>query len=106
MPFFLCVYHPRLDVVSRCGGKSCRSISRVKGQAREQRTFRERDATDADRKAIEGHPVTNTLWRQIDRGVSEGGAIGDGTGSSAPEGDLKPPLTKEQLRGCRLREFW
>jgi hypothetical protein len=42
-------------------------------------------ATDADRKGTEGGPTTNTLWRQIDRWMNEGGALGDGTGA-APEG--------------------
>jgi hypothetical protein len=57
-----------------------------KCQPRGEKTFRVLDATDADRKAIEALPVTNTLWRQIDRWVNEGGALGDGTGPSAPEG--------------------
>jgi hypothetical protein len=55
-------------------------------QPRRERTFRVLDAADADRKAIEVPPVNNTLWRQIDRWVNEGGALGDGTGPSTPEG--------------------
>jgi hypothetical protein len=57
-----------------------------KCQPRGAKTFRVLDATDADRKAIEALPVTTALWRQIDRWVNEGGALGDGTGPSAPDG--------------------
>jgi hypothetical protein len=39
---------------------------------------------DADRKAVEA-PFIDNLWRQIDRWVNEGGAVGDGTTPSVPE---------------------
>ena len=55
-------------------------------QPRGGKTFRGPDVTDADRRAIEALQVTNILWRQIDRWVNEGGALGDGTGPSAPKG--------------------
>jgi hypothetical protein len=35
---------------------------------------------------VEASPVTNNLWRQIDRWENEAGAVGDGTMSSTPEG--------------------
>jgi hypothetical protein len=37
-----------------------------------------------DRQAIEAPPIANNLWRQIDRWVNEGGAVGDGTTQSEP----------------------
>jgi hypothetical protein len=55
-------------------------------QPRGKKTLRALAAIDTERKAPEGLPATNTLWRQIDRWVNEGGALGDGTGPAAPEG--------------------
>jgi len=55
-----------------------------KDQPRSEKRFGALDTTDADRKAIEAPAVNSTLWRQIDRWVNEGGAVGDGT---APEGN-------------------
>jgi hypothetical protein len=43
------------------------------------------DTADADRKAVEAPLVIDDLWRQIDRWVTEGGAVGDGTTPSIPE---------------------
>ena len=37
------------------------------------------DTADADRKAVEAPLLIDNLWRQIDRWVNEGGAVGDGT---------------------------
>jgi hypothetical protein len=37
------------------------------------------EAVDADRKAVEAPLLIDNLWRQIDRWVNEGGAVGDGT---------------------------
>jgi hypothetical protein len=37
------------------------------------------DMADADRKAVEALLLIDDLWRQIDRWVNEGGAVGDGT---------------------------
>jgi hypothetical protein len=53
-------------------------------QPREEMTLRALDAIDTNRKATEALPATNTLWRQIDRWVNEGGALGDGTGPATP----------------------
>ena len=46
---------------------------------------RKSDTADADRRAVEAPPVTDNLWRQIDRWVNEGGAVGDGTEPFAPK---------------------
>ena len=43
------------------------------------------DTADADRKAVEAPLLIDNLWRQIDRWVNEGGAVGDGTTPSVPE---------------------
>jgi hypothetical protein len=43
------------------------------------------DTPDADRKAVEAPLLIDNLWRQIDRWVNEGGAVGDGTTPSPPE---------------------
>ena len=43
------------------------------------------DTADADRKAVEAPSLIDNLWRQIDRWVNEGGAVGDGTTPSRPE---------------------
>ena len=40
---------------------------------------------DADRQAVEAPLLIDNLWRQIDRWVNEGGAVGDGTTPSLPE---------------------
>ena len=37
------------------------------------------DTADADRKVVEAPLLIDDLWRQIDRWVNEGGAVGDGT---------------------------
>ena len=42
------------------------------------------DTVDADRKAVEAPLLIDDLWRQIDRWVNEGGAVGDGTTPSVP----------------------
>ena len=55
-------------------------------QPRGEKRLRALDAIDTDRNATERLPATNTMWRQIDRWVNEGGALGDGTGPTAPEG--------------------
>ena len=59
-------------------------------QSRGERTLRALGATDADRKGAEVLPATNALWRQIDRWMNEGGALGNGTGA-APEGISSGP---------------
>ena len=38
-----------------------------------------------DRKALEAPMLIDNLWRQIDRWVNEGGAVGDGTMPPLPE---------------------
>jgi hypothetical protein len=38
-----------------------------------------RETADAERKAVESPLFIDNLWRQIDRWVNEGGAVGDGT---------------------------
>ena len=43
------------------------------------------EAADADRKAGEPPLLIDNLWRQIDRWVNEGGAVGDGSMPSVPE---------------------
>jgi len=40
---------------------------------------------DAGRQAVEVPLLTDNLWRQIDRWVNEGGAVGDGTTPPLPE---------------------
>jgi hypothetical protein len=40
---------------------------------------------DANRKALEAPMLIDNLWRQIDRWVNEGGAVGDGTTPPLPE---------------------
>ena len=40
---------------------------------------------DASRQAVEVPLLIDNLWRQIDRWVNEGGAVGDGTTPSLPE---------------------
>ena len=37
------------------------------------------DTADATRKVVEAPVLIDNLWRQIDRWVNEGGAVGDGT---------------------------
>jgi hypothetical protein len=39
----------------------------------------------AYRKGVEAPLLIDNLWRQIDRWVNEGGAVGDGTTPSPPE---------------------
>ena len=41
--------------------------------------------TDANRKALEAPMLIDNLWRQIDRWVNEGGAVGDGTTPPLPD---------------------
>ena len=55
-------------------------------QPRKEKTLSALRVTDTDRKETESLPAINTLWRQIDRWVNEGGALGDGTAPAAPEG--------------------
>ena len=43
------------------------------------------DTADADRKAVEAPLLIDNLWRQVDRWVNEGGAVGDGTTPPLPE---------------------
>lgn len=43
------------------------------------------EVADADRKVGEAPLLIDNLWRQIDRWVNEGGAVGDGTTPSVPE---------------------
>jgi hypothetical protein len=43
------------------------------------------ETTDVDRRAVELPLPIDNLWRQIDRWVNEGGAVGDGTTPSVPE---------------------
>ena len=43
------------------------------------------DTDDANRKAVEAPMLIDNLWRQIDRWVNEGGAVGDGTTPPLPE---------------------
>jgi hypothetical protein len=38
-----------------------------------------RETAEAERKAVESPLFINNLWRQIDRWVNEGGAVGDGS---------------------------
>lgn len=40
-------------------------------------------AADVYGEAVEAMSVDDNLWRQIDRWVNEGGAVGDGTTPSA-----------------------
>jgi hypothetical protein len=40
---------------------------------------------DADRNALEAPMLIDNLWRQIDRWVNEGGAVGDGTTPPLPD---------------------
>lgn len=49
------------------------------------------DTVDADRKAVESPLLIDNLWRQIDRWVNEGGAVGDGTMPSQPDMIAKHP---------------
>jgi hypothetical protein len=46
---------------------------------------RELQAAHAGSEAGNRPAASNTLWRQIDRWVNEGGALGDGTAPSPPE---------------------
>jgi hypothetical protein len=52
-----------------------------------QNQFKSRElrAADAGSGVTMRPSATNTLWRQIDRWVNEGGALGDGTAQSPPE---------------------
>jgi hypothetical protein len=43
------------------------------------------DTPDADQRAVEAPLLIDDLWRQIDRWMNEGGAVGDGTTPSVPE---------------------
>ena len=47
--------------------------------------FKIPDRADTDRKAVEAPLLIDNLWRQIDRWVNEGGAVGDGTAPPSPE---------------------
>jgi hypothetical protein len=38
-----------------------------------------RETAEAERKAVESPLFIDNLWRQIDRWVNEGGAVGDGS---------------------------
>ena len=55
-----------------------------KRQPRRENEFKVLRVAHADRKVVEVTPDTNNLWRQIDRWVNEGGAIGDGTAPFPP----------------------
>jgi hypothetical protein len=55
-----------------------------KYQPRREIGPRSPDTADANRKAVEA-PLIDNLWRQIDRWVNEGGAVGDGTTPPLPE---------------------
>ena len=57
-----------------------------KYQPRREKRFGVLDTTDTGRKAMEVSLVTNTLWRQIDRWVNEGGAVGDEAAPFTQEG--------------------
>jgi hypothetical protein len=48
-------------------------------QPLKERRFEVPDTVDANWKEIEAPSVTNSLWRQIDRWVNEGGAVRDNT---------------------------
>ena len=61
------------------------------------------DTADADRKAVEAPLLIDNLWRQIDRWVNEGGAVGDGTTPSPTGDDRKPSQILKQLG---FRSFW
>jgi hypothetical protein len=56
-----------------------------KYQPRRRSALRIADTVDADRTAVESSLLIDNLWRQIDRWVNEGGAVGDGTLPSQPE---------------------
>jgi hypothetical protein len=56
-----------------------------KYQPRRKIGLRISDTADADRKAVEAPLLIDNLWRQIDRWVNEGGAVGDGTTPALPE---------------------
>ncbi len=56
-----------------------------KCQARGEIEPRIREMADADRKTVEAPLLIDNLWRQIDRWVNEGGAVGDGITPSVPE---------------------
>jgi hypothetical protein len=60
------------------------------------------DTPGADRKAVETPLLIDDLWRQIDRWVNEGGAVGDGTTPSGPE--MIANHRKSQ-KAARLPEF-
>lgn len=49
-----------------------------KYQPRGEIELRSPETADADRKALEAPLLIDNLWRQIDRWVNEGGAVGDG----------------------------
>ena len=55
-------------------------------QPHAEETLRALGAIGAGRKATDRRAASSTLWRQIDRWVNEGGALGDGTGPTASEG--------------------
>ena len=47
---------------------------------------RNSDTAQADHRGVEATLVTDNLWRQIDRWVNEGGAVGDDIApTTAPE---------------------
>jgi hypothetical protein len=56
-----------------------------KYQPRRESRLRIADTVDGDRKAAKSPLLIDNLWRQIDRWVNEGGAVGDGTMPSPPE---------------------
>ena len=56
-----------------------------KYQPRGEIELRIPETADADRKAVEAPLLIGNLWRQIDRWVNEGGALGDGTAPSPPQ---------------------
>ena len=56
------------------------AISNPGSQGRPQ--ARDRSSADVYRKVAEALSVDNNLWRQLDRWVNEGGAVGDGSAPS------------------------
>jgi len=66
------------------------------------------DTADADRKAVEAPLLIDNLWRQIDRWVNEGGAVGDGTMPSPAEMIANHRKSYKQLgfRRSWIAEGW
>ena len=52
---------------------------------RREKESRILDMADPGGKAVEAPLFADDLWRQIDRWMNEGGAVGDGSEPSAPE---------------------